>query len=278
MADDTSTGTPLEGQVYPEVVQVMVDEDEIPPVGDLENFGAGEEEKKEMEEEEDEEVTSLASSQASSRNTCETLQELCTYVGPGFLISVAYMDPGNWATNISGGAMYGTALLWVIVLASLMAIGIQIVAAKLGIATGKDVAHLCRETLSKPVVYILWAAAELAMIATDMAEIIGAAIGFQLVCNFPLWAGAILAVVSSFALIGIRSAYTKGYRYIEFTIMAFVGIIAIVFVIELFLAKPSAKLIFSGLKPTIPDTDALYIAIRTRYIGCIYDSKWSTPS
>jgi Natural resistance-associated macrophage protein len=125
--------TPPEEQVHPEVVQVMVDEDEIPPVGDLENFGAGEEEKKEMEEEEDEEVTSLATSQASSRNTCETLQELCTYVGPGFLISVAYMD--------SGGAMYGTALLWVIVLASLMAIGIQIVAAKLGIATGKDVAQ-----------------------------------------------------------------------------------------------------------------------------------------
>ena len=236
------------------------------PVGDIDKFAAGEEEMEQEDEgggEDEEEVTSLATGtgQASSTNTYETLQELFTYLGPGFLISVAYMDPGNWATNISGGAMYGTALLWVIVLASLMAIGIQIVAAKLGIATGKNVAELCRESLPKPVVYILWAAAELAMIATDMAEMIGASIGFQLVCNFPLWAGAVLAALSSFALIGIRSAYTKGYRYIEFTIMVFVGIIAIVYVIELFLAKPSAKMIFSGLKPTIPDTDALYIAI-----------------
>jgi len=239
MAEDTTgtvTSTP----------QALVDE--IPPA-DTENL------------EEDEERTHASHASHSSKTLGETLQELCTYLGPGFLISVAYMDPGNWATNISGGAMYGTALLWVIVLASLMAIGIQIVAAKLGIATGKDVAQLCRETLPKPLVYILWAAAELAMIATDMAEIIGAAIGFQLVCNFPLWAGAILAAVSSFALIGIRSAFTKGYRYIEFTIMAFVGIIALVFIIELFVAKPSARLVFSGLKPTIPDTDALYIAI-----------------
>lgn len=190
-----------------------------------------------------------------------TLQELGTYLGPGFLISVAYMDPGNWATNISGGAQYGSALLWVIVLASLMAMGIQVVAAKLGIATGKDIAQLCRERLSQPVIYLLWAAAELAMIATDMAEIIGAAIGFQLVCNFPLWAGAILAAVSSFVLLGIRSAFTKGFRVIECTIMGFVGIIALVFVVELFIVKPTATLIFSGLKPTIPDTQALYIAI-----------------
>jgi manganese transport protein len=94
-----------------------------------------------------------------------------------------------------------------------------------------------------------------------MAEMIGAAIGFQLVCNFPLWAGAVLAAVSSFALIGIRSAFTRGYRYIEFTIMTLVGIIALIFVIELFITKPNAQMVFSGLKPTIPDTGALYIAI-----------------
>ena len=195
------------------------------------------------------------------RSSLATVQELGFYLGPGFLISVAYMDPGNWATNISGGAKHSTALLWVIVLASVMAMGIQIVAAKLGIATGKDVAQLCRVSLPKYVTYILWLAAELAMIATDMAEIIGAAIGFQMVCNFPLWAGAILAAISSFALLGVRSAFTRGYRIIEFVIMALVGIIAIVFVIELFISKPTAHLIFSGLKPTIPDTEALYIAI-----------------
>ena len=196
-----------------------------------------------------------------AKNVHSTLQELGFYLGPGFLISVAYMDPGNWATNISGGAKYSTALLWVIILASIMAMGIQIVAAKLGIATGKDVAQLCRESLPRPLVYVLWLAAELAMIATDMAEIIGAALGFQLVCNFPLWAGAIVAGASSFALLGIGSAFKRGFRFIEFVIMAFVGIIALVFVIELFVAKPSARLVFSGFIPTIPDTEALYIAI-----------------
>lgn len=189
------------------------------------------------------------------------IQELLLYLGPGFLISVAYMDPGNWATNIAGGSLYGSALLWVIILASIMAMGIQSVAAKLGIATGKDVAQHCRESLPRPLVLFLWMAAELAMIATDMAELIGAAIGFQLVCKFPLWAGAVLAAVSSFALIGIRSSLKRGYRYIEFTIMALVGIIALIFVIELFIIKPSAQMIFTGLKPTIPDTGALYIAI-----------------
>jgi manganese transport protein len=195
------------------------------------------------------------------RPMIDTFREFGIYIGPGFIISVAYMDPGNWATNISGGASYGTALLWVIVLASLMAMGIQIVAVKLGIATGKDVAQLCRESFPKPVVYLLWVAAEIAMICTDMAEIIGAAIGFQLLCNFPLWAGAILAVASSFALLGVRSAFTQGYRVVEVIIMAFVGIIALAFVIELFVAKPSAQSIAAGLIPSIPDADALFIGI-----------------
>ncbi|MFB6079330.1 MAG: Nramp family divalent metal transporter [Halarchaeum sp.] len=194
-------------------------------------------------------------------NRLARLRELATYLGPGFLISVAYMDPGNWATNISGGAKFGTALLWVIVLASLMAMGIQIVAAKLGIATGKGIAQLCRERLPQPVVYVLWAAAELAMIATDMAEIIGAAIGFSLVLGLPLWAGAVLAGASSFALLGVRSAYKRGFRAIEFTIMALVAVIALAFVFELALAKPDPANVALGLAPSIPSADGLYVAI-----------------
>lgn len=190
----------------------------------------------------------------------ESIQKFLSYLGPAFLISVAYMDPGNWATNISGGSLYGTTLLWVIVLASLLAMGIQSVSAKLGIATGKDIAQHCRATMPRPLVIFLWLAAELAMIATDMAEMIGAAIGFQLVFHFPLWAGAVVAAVASFALIGIRSAFDRGYRYIEFTIMTLVGLIALIFLIELFITKPSARFVLSGLKPTIPDTEALYIA------------------
>ena len=188
-------------------------------------------------------------------------RELLRFIGPGFLISVAYMDPGNWATNIEGGARFGTALLWVIALASLMAILIQIVAAKLGIATGKGVATLCRERLSRPWVILLWIAAELAMIATDMAEIIGAAIGFSLVFGLPLWAGAVLAAVASFLLLGIRSAWQQGFRMTELVVMAFVAIIGVAFVFEMVLAQPSSTMILSGLVPSVPGSAALYIAI-----------------
>jgi len=190
-----------------------------------------------------------------------TFKELLFYLGPGFLISVAYMDPGNWATNISGGARFGPALLWVIVLASLLAIVIQVIAAKLGIATGKGVATLCRERLSKPVVMVLWIAAELAMIATDMAEIIGAAIGFSLIFHLPLWAGAILAGISSFALLGIKTAHSRGFRVIEFVIMSMVAVVALAFVFEMILAEPTAQIVASGLIPTLPGPDALYVAI-----------------
>lgn len=190
-----------------------------------------------------------------------SLRELMFYVGPGFLISVAYMDPGNWATNISGGARFGPALLWVIVAASLVAIIIQVNAAKLGIATGAGVARHCREQLPRPVVYMLWGAAELAMIGTDIAEIIGAAIGFSLVFNLPLWAGAILAAISSLLLLGIRSLHKEGYRTIEFVIIALVAVISFAFVFEMFLARPEPSMVLSGLVPTLPGPGALYVAV-----------------
>jgi len=197
----------------------------------------------------------------SGANASISMRELLYYLGPGFIISVAYMDPGNWATNISGGAQFGTALLWVIVLASLMAIGIQVVTAKLGIATGKGVAQLCRERLPRPLVWVLWAAAELAMVATDVAEIIGAAIGFSLIFHLPLPAGAVLAGASSFALLGVRTAHERGFRWVEFAIMSLVGVIALAFVFEMVLARPGAGQIVTGLTPSLPDASALYVAI-----------------
>lgn len=190
-----------------------------------------------------------------------SLREVLFYFGPGFLISVAYMDPGNWATNISGGARFGTSLLWVVVLASLMAILIQIVTAKLGIATGKGVATLCRERLPRWVNFVLWVAAEIAMIATDIAEIIGAAIGFSLIFHLPLWAGAILAGASSCVLLKIKDAYEQGYRVVEYLIMGLAAIIALAFVFEMILAEPSFNIIASGLIPSLPGPTALYIAL-----------------
>ncbi|MFB6183980.1 MAG: Nramp family divalent metal transporter [Haloarculaceae archaeon] len=183
-----------------------------------------------------------------------------SYVGPGFLVSVAYMDPGNWATNIAGGARYGTALLWVVVLSSLMAIVIQIVAAKLGIATGENVARLCRERFPRSLVYVSWVAAELAMIATDVAEIIGAGIGFKLLLGVPLAGGAIVAGGLSFLLLGARSAYREGYRSFELLIAAFVAVIGFAFLFELLLARPDPVTIGAGLLPSFPDGDAVFYA------------------
>ncbi|MFB6166380.1 MAG: Nramp family divalent metal transporter [Haloarculaceae archaeon] len=183
------------------------------------------------------------------------------YVGPGFLVSVAYMDPGNWATNIAGGARYGTALLWVVVLSSLMAIVVQVVAAKLGIATGTNIARLCRRRFPRPLVYVSWAAAELAMIATDIAEILGAGIGFKLLLGVPLVGGAILAGALSFLLLGARSAYKRGYRSFELLIAAFVAVIGFAFLFELVLARPSATAVAGGLVPSFPDHDAVFYAV-----------------
>ncbi|MFB6073736.1 MAG: Nramp family divalent metal transporter [Haloarculaceae archaeon] len=188
------------------------------------------------------------------------LRTFLSYVGPGFLVSVAYMDPGNWATNIAGGARYGSALLWVVVLSSLMAIVIQVIAAKLGIATGTNIARICRERLPRPLVYVSWAAAELAMIATDVAEIIGAGIGFKLLFGVPLAGGAVIAGALSFLLLGARSAYREGYRAFELLIASFVAVIGFAFLFELVLARPDPVAVGAGLVPGFPDGDAVFYA------------------
>ena len=188
------------------------------------------------------------------------LRTFLAYVGPGFLVSVAYMEPGNWATNIAGGARYGTALLWVVVLSSLMAIAIQVVSAKLGIATGENIARLCRERFPRPLVIVSWIAAEGAMIATDVAEIIGAGIGFKLLLGVPLVGGAVIAGALSFLLLAARSAYKRGYRTFELLIAAFVAVIGFAFLFELVLARPNALAVASGLVPSFPDGSAVFYA------------------
>ncbi|MFB6124855.1 MAG: Nramp family divalent metal transporter [Halanaeroarchaeum sp.] len=190
-----------------------------------------------------------------------TVRRFLSYVGPGFLVSVAYMDPGNWATNIAGGARYGTALLWVVVLSSLMAIVIQVVAAKVGIATGKNIARLCRERFPRPLVVLSWVAAEAAMIATDVAEIVGAGVGFTLLLGVPLAGGAVIAGALSFALLGAPSAYRQGYRSFELLIAAFVAVIGFSFLFELVLARPDPATVATGLLPGFPDRTAIFYAV-----------------
>ena len=190
-----------------------------------------------------------------------SLKQFVYYMGPGFIVGVAYMDPGNWAANMNAGSKFGTNLLWVIVASSIIAMGIQIVTAKLGIATGKGISELCRERLPKKAVVPLWIAAELAMVATDMAEILGAAIGFSLLFNIPITAGAVLAGVSAFALLGVRTAFNRGYRYIEVAITAMVAVVALGFVFEMVLANPTGSQIVSGLVPEFPTGSALYASI-----------------
>ena len=139
------------------------------------------------------------------------------YLGPAFLVSVGYMDPGNWATNIAGGATFGYALLWVLLLSNLMALLLQTLAAKLGIVTGRTLAENCRDQFSRPVTFGLWLVIEAAMLATDLAELLGAAIGFQILFGLPLFPATLLAGLLVFLIL---SLYRFGFRRFEGAVIA----------------------------------------------------------
>ena len=158
---------------------------------------------------------------------------LLTFLGPGFLVTVGFIDPGNWATNIEGGARFGYDLLWVITLSTVMLIVIQHMAAKLGIATGKSLAVNIRENFRRPVAMFLGVTIVLACVATDVAELIGGAIGFQLLFGFPLWLGALVTVFLEVFLI-----VSQRYHRIEMIIMGFLGIIGLCYIAEVVIVKP----------------------------------------
>ena len=168
------------------------------------------------------------------------LARLLPFMGPAFIACVAYVDPGNFATNIQGGAQFGYLLLWVIVVSNLMAILIQTLSAKLGIATGKNLAELCREKYPAPVVWTMWFISEIVAMATDLAEFLGAAIGFQLLFHMPLLWGGILTAITTFVILGLERG---GFRSLEAVITALVGVIAVSYVLELFMAHNNWKLI-----------------------------------
>lgn len=184
--------------------------------------------------------------------------EIWIYFGPAFVASVAYIDPGNFATNIQGGAEFGYQLLWVLLWSNLMAMLVQFLSAKLGIATGKTLPQLCRERFSRPVVIALWVIAEIAAMATDVAEFLGAALGFFLLLHLPLLTCALITTGGVFLILAIE---VYGFRRLEHVIMLFVGVIAAAYFYEIVLAKPDwSAVALSTVFPRIGQSSA-YIAV-----------------
>ena len=151
-------------------------------------------------------------------------REAWSFLGPAFVASVAYMDPGNFATNVQGGALFGYRLLWVVVFANVTAMLFQALSAKLGIVTGKNLAEVCRERFAQPVVIVMWLVSEVGAMATDLAELLGAAIGLLLLFHTPLLVGVVVAGIASYAILLMQN---RGFRQIEGLIVALVGVIAV---------------------------------------------------
>jgi manganese transport protein len=178
-------------------------------------------------------------------------------LGPAFVACIAYVDPGNFATNISGGAQYGYALLWVIVAANLMAMLIQNLSAKVGIATGRNLAELCREHLPRPAAWGLWLQAEAIAMATDLAEFVGAAIALNLLFGVPLFAAGLITAVVAFAILGLQS---RGYRRFELAVVFFLGIILLGFLYDTLRIGADAGGVARGLLPSFAGGDSVLLA------------------
>jgi manganese transport protein len=189
------------------------------------------------------------------------LRRLLAFSGPGYMISVGYMDPGNWATDIAGGSKFGYTLLSVIMLSNLMAILLQALAARLGIVTGRDLAQACRDAYPRGVGIVLWLACEAAIIACDLAEVVGTAIALKLLFDIPLIAGALITALDAFLLLLLMN---KGFRFLEAFIIALLIVIAACFLIQIILAAPPVAGIVGGFIPSaevVTNPEMLYIAI-----------------
>ncbi|MGE7647537.1 Nramp family divalent metal transporter [Peribacillus frigoritolerans] len=192
--------------------------------------------------------------QSSSRG----MKKLLPYLGPAFIAAVAYIDPGNYATNITAGSKYGYTLLWVIFASNLMAVLIQSLSAKLGIATGKNLPELCREKFSKKTSFLLWIQAEAVIMATDLAEFIGAALGIYLLFDLPLITSAIIAAIGSFAILEIQR---RGYRTFEALITVMIFVVVIAFGAQVFYAKPDTSAVVLGLfTPKFEGVDSILLS------------------
>ncbi|SFW59741.1 Nramp family divalent metal transporter [Chitinophaga sancti] len=185
-------------------------------------------------------------------------KKMLAFFGPAYLVSVGYMDPGNWATDLAGGSQYGYTLLWVLLMSNLMALLLQSLSARLGIVRGRDLAQANRETYPPGVNFILYILAEIAIAATDLAEVLGMAIGIQLLTGLPLQWGVSITVFDTFLLLVLQR---YGIRKMEAFIIALVAIVGLSFLTELIMAKPVMSEVVTGFVPRIPDNTALYIAI-----------------
>ena len=189
------------------------------------------------------------------------LRRLFAFVGPGYLVAVGYMDPGNWATSLAGGSAFGYTLLSVALLSSLMAMLLQSLCTRVGIATSRDLAQLCRERFPRPVAWVLWLLAEVAICATDLAELIGTAIALKLLFGIPLLAGVVLTALDALLVLWLQH---RGMRWLEAFIVAMIAIIAGCFAIQIVLAQPEWSAVLSGYLPSssiVTDSTQLYLAI-----------------
>src|SRR5437588_3137299 len=193
--------------------------------------------------------------------TASFWRKLLAFSGPGFLVAVGYMDPGNWATDLAGGARFGYSLLAVIMISNLMAILLQHLCIKLGVATGRDLAQACRDHYSTLTVWSLWILCEIAIAACDLAEVVGSAIGLQLLFGLPLVWGCIITALDVLAVLYLQ---TKGFRYIEALVITLIATIACCFGAELIFSKPNLMSVMLGFVPgphIVTNQEMLYVSI-----------------
>jgi manganese transport protein len=199
----------------------------------------------------------LEAAQRSLHGSRRGPRALWPFLGPAFIAAVAYVDPGNFATNIAAGAKYGFMLLWVILAANLMAMVIQSMSAKLGIATGLNLPEVCRDRFSRPVTVGLWLQAEGVAMATDLAEFVGAALGLNLLFGIGLFPAGLITGVAAFGILALQA---RGFRHLEAVIAGLVGVIVAGFGFQVVLADPSPTGVLSGLQPAFAGTDSVYLA------------------
>jgi manganese transport protein len=194
----------------------------------------------------------------SGRSKKGKLARILPFLGPAFIASVAYVDPGNFATNIQGGAKFGYTLLWVIVASNLMAMLVQTLSAKLGIATGKNLAEHCRSQFPRPVVIGMWILMEIVAMATDLAEFLGAAVGFNLLLGIPLWLAGILTALATFLILGLER---YGFRPLEAVITSLVGVISVSYLIETILDRPDmGQVLYHSFVPQFNGPESIVLA------------------